>query len=276
MKNESPTAEEFAEHYGIPLPEARDYLAGLDDYNREEEHLLGEAFGPVTRQVVELGAGQGEFTKELLEKYLKPGQRLYAVERLDTAAAKLRESIADERLEVVNSDSSRLPLPDGTAGLVVSRAALHDFVSEDGDVARALADCVRVLAPGGVFLVYDKVTDGFGEVEKDSADGRMERMNVELATLEGKRCWGLHRSADYRILLGQLGMEDMSLSVLRTPDFPAYVRMMLSGIEGRKEAYVRRWGPGAADVVEATVRDMAALPPRALPMVIAWGRKATG
>lgn len=268
--------EQLVKQHGLTGSEARDYLVGLEAYNAEEERLLGEAFGPVTLPVVELGAGQGEFTRELLDKYLKPGQKLYAVERLDTAVRKLRESIADPRLEVVNSDSTSLPLPDGTAGLVVSRAALHDFVSDDGDVAAALRDCVRVLAPGGVFLVYDKVVDGFGQAEKESAEGRMERMNVELAALEGKRCWGLHRSPDYRTLLGQLGMKDVRLSVLRTPDFPAYVRVMLSGIEGRKEAYVKRWGPGAAYVAEATLKDMAALPPRALPMVIAWGRKANG
>ncbi len=268
--------EQLVKQHGLTDHQARDYLAGLEAYNAEEERLLGEVFGPVTLPVVELGAGQGEFTRELLEKYLKPGQKLYAVERLETAAKKLSEAITDPRLEVLNSDSAFLPLSAGSAGLVVSRAALHDFVSDDGDVAGALRDCVRALAPGGVFLVYDKVADGFGKVEKESAEGRMERMNLELAALEGKRCWGLHRSADYKALLDELGLGGHRLSVLRPPDYPPYVGMMISKIEGKKEAYVKRWGAEAAEVVEVTVKDMASLPPRALPMVIAWGRKATG
>ncbi len=109
------------------------------------------------------------------------------MERLEAAAKNLAASIADPRLEVLNSDSASLPLPDGSVGLVVSRAALHDFVSDDGDVTKALRDCVRVLAPGSVFLIYDKVADGFGEVERESAEGRMEKINVELAALEGRR-----------------------------------------------------------------------------------------
>jgi ubiquinone/menaquinone biosynthesis C-methylase UbiE len=142
--------ERLVKEHGLEAEAARSYLSAADEYNAEEGRILGGVFAGVDGPVVELGAGRGEFTRELLDNYLKPGQRLYAVERLDTAADKLREAITDERLEVINSDSSRLPLPDSSAGLVVSRAALHDFVSDDGDVAAALRDCVRVLAPGGV------------------------------------------------------------------------------------------------------------------------------
>lgn len=265
--------EQLVKQHGLTGSEARDYLAGLEAYNAEEERLLGEAFGPVSLPVVELGAGQGEFTRELLDKYLKPGQKLYAVERLDTAAKKLAESITDPRLEVVNSDSTALPLPDGSAGLVVSRAALHDFVSVDGDVARALRDCIRVLAPGGVFLVYDKVTDGFSDAERESAEGRMERMNMELAALEGKKCWGLHRSGDYRLLLESLGLRAAGLELLDTPDFPAYVSMMRKTIDGRRESYVKRWGEGVNDILDRLYRDFERLPPRALPMIIIWATK---
>jgi SAM-dependent methyltransferase len=266
--------ERLVKEHGLEAEAARSYLSAADEYNAEEERILGGVFGQVSGPGGELGAGRGEFTRELLDNYLKPGQRLYAVERLDTAAAKLRESITDERLEVINSDSVRLPLPDGAAGLVVSRAALHDFVSDDGDVAAALRDCVRVLAPDGVFLVYDKVSDGFADVERESAEGRMERMNVELAALEGRKCWGLHRSGDYRALLEDLGLGEIMLTLLDTPDFPAYVGMTKKTIEEKRKAYVKRWGNGVNGILDGLYRDFDTLPPRALPMVVAWGRKA--
>jgi len=265
--------EQLVKEHGLSPEAARGYLARLDELTLIEEETLRGIFGGVTLPAVELGAGQGEFTKELLDKYVRPGGKLYAVERLDTAAQKLRESIADPRLEVLTSDSSRLPLPDGSAGLVVSRAALHDFVSDDGDVARALRDCIRVLAPGGVFLVYDKIVDGYSDAERESAEGRMERMNVELAALEGKKCWGLHRAGDYRDLLGQLGLDRVEQVVLNMPDFQPYVAMMRKAIDERREGYRKRWGPGVDDILDRLYADFGSTPPRALPMVLMWGRK---
>lgn len=273
MKPDRPSAEEYSKHYGVSVEEAQWYLEKLAEFDKEEQRCLSDIFAGVDGPAIELGAGAGDFTQELLERYLKPGQRLYAVERLETAAAKLREAIADPRLEVLNSDSISLPLPEGAAGLVVSRAALHDFVSSDGDVIGALRDCVRVLAPGGVFLIYDKVTDGFFDVKRESAEGRMEQMNVELAALEGKKCWGLHRSGDYRLLLESLGLEIAGMKVLDTPDFPAYVAMMRKAIDGRRKAYVKRWGEGVNNILDRLYQDFESLPPRALSMVIIWATK---
>ena len=68
-------------------------------------------------------------------------------------------------MEVLVSDSTDLPLQDNSVGLVISRVALHDFVSDDGDLVGALKDCVRVLAPGGIFFIYDKIKDGLSSVE---------------------------------------------------------------------------------------------------------------
>lgn len=273
MKSQSPTADEFAEHYGVTLSEAREYLAKMADFDLEEQGYLAEIFAGVKGAAVELGAGQGEFTAELLERYIKPGQKLYAVERLETAAAKLREAIADPRLEVLNSDSTTLPLPDGAAGLVVSRAALHDFVSTDGEVAAALGDCIRVLAPGGIFLVYDKVTDGFGQVERESAEGRMERINVQLAALEGKKCWGLHQAADYVSLLEKMRLEVIEYRMLGRPDMPGYVGHISRNLEQARPRYVARWGEGVNEILDSFAREIEGIPNRALPLAMVWGRK---
>jgi SAM-dependent methyltransferase len=275
MKSEAPTAGEFAEHYGVSLTEASDYLAKVADFDKEEQDCLSEIFAVAEGPVIELGAGQGEFTAELLERYIKPGQKLYAVERLETAAAKLREAIADPRLEVLNSDSTSLPLPDGTAGLVVSRAALHDFVSDDGDAVKALRGCVRALAPGGTFLVYDKVTDGFGKVERESAEGRMERINVQLASLEGKRCWGLHGMTDYVSLLTELGLRGIQHKMLARPDMPGYVGHIRRNLEQARPRYIARWGDGVNEILDSFAREIEGIPNRALPLAMVWGRKGS-
>lgn len=271
--SETPTPEQFAEQYGVPIAAAREYLAKTATLDGDERRCLAEIFGPLTGPVVELGAGMGEFTEELLERYLKPGQKLHALERLETVAQKLREKISDARLEVLVSDSRRVPLPDGTAALVISRVALHDFVSDDGDIAAALADCVRVLAPGGTFLVYDKIADGFGAVERESAEGRMERINVQLAALEGKHCWGLHRTADYAGLLERLGLRDVAQRLLPRPDMPGYIPNIRKNLEQARPSYVKRWGDGVHAVLDSFLAEVDGIPNRALPLAMVWGTK---
>jgi SAM-dependent methyltransferase len=263
---------EFAEQAGISEAAARKYFEDSEVVENKQEQILKPLFDALELPAVELGAGMGEFTEELLQKYIKPQGKLYAVERLETAAAKLKERIKDPRLEVLQSDSTSLPLPDGSAGLVVSRMALHDFVSGDGDVAKALSDCIRVLAPGGLFLVFDKIIDGFDRPEQQSAEGRMERMNVQLAELEGKKCWGLHRMADYVQLLGTLGLRDIQARPFAVPDIPGYVTMMLKTLEDRRPVYRKRWGEGVDSILDSLKKDFGKTPPRALPHALVWGR----
>ncbi len=264
---------EFAKEAGISEEESRQYFLKEEALGIEEQKTLKPLFDKLVLPAVELGAGMGDFTDELLQKYIKITGKLYAVERLDTTAAKLKERFKDIRLEVLQSDSTSLPLPDGSAGLVISRMALHDFVSADGDVAKALADCIRVLAPGGVFVVYDKIRNGFTDVETQSAEGRMERMNVQLSAIEGKVCWGLHRLEDYVTLLGKLGLKDIRSSGLDVPDTPGYVRIMSKTLEERRPAYIKRWGPEAGKLIDSVLADFANIPPKALPRMIIWGIK---
>jgi len=267
------TPEEYAAHYGVSVAEAAYYLSKLEELEAEEGRCLSEIFSGIQGPVVELGAGQGQFTREILEKYLKPGQKLYAVERFEAAALELRQRVKDERMEVLPADACHLPLPDGAAGLVISRMALHDFVSDDGDVLSALGDGVRVLAPGGVFLIYDKVRDGFGEVERESAEGRMERINVELARLEGRRCWGLHRLQDYIDLMQGLGLEGIGHTIFLRPDAPGYIRHLKEELEKARPRYVQRWGQEVNQIIHAFLEEADSLPNRALPLVMVWGRR---
>jgi ubiquinone/menaquinone biosynthesis C-methylase UbiE len=263
---------EFAQQAGISEEVAGKYFEDSEVIEKEQEKILKPLFDALELPAVELGAGMGEFTEELLNKYIKPQGKLYAVERLETAAARLKERLTDPRLEVLQSDSTSLPLPDGSAGLVVSRMALHDFVSGDGDVAKALRDCIRVLAPGGVFLVFDKIIDGFERPEQQSAEGRMERMNVQLAELEGKKCWGLHHMADYVELLKTLGLKNIEARPFTVPDIPGYVTMMLKTLEDRRPVYVKRWGEGVNPILDSLKQDFGRTPPKALPHALVWGR----
>lgn len=140
-------------------------------------------------------------------------------------------------------------------------------------VAQALADSLRVLAPGGGYLIYDKVRDGFDQVERESAEGRIERLNIDLAALEGRVCWGLHCLKDYVRLMEELGLSDIRTELLEMPDQPGYVRYITDRLEQRRPSYLKRWGSRVEELLDQLFSDLKSTPARALPMAMAWGRK---
>ncbi len=264
----------WAEQAEISLELARDYFHECEELEHKEDELFSSVFEETNGPILELGAGKGDFTRKLLDDYIRPDGKLYAVERLEMVAEKLRSSISDPRLEVIISDSTDLPLPDSSVGMVISRVALHDFVSLDGDIIKALTDSARVLAKDGIFLIYDKITDGFDDVFNESAEARLEMVNVELAKLEGKKCWGLHESKDYQILLEELGFPKVESQAIRTPDVPGYVVAMSKFINDMRPAYVKRWGNEVHKILDDLLDDFNKISPRPLQMAFIYGRKA--
>ena len=59
-----------------------------------------------------------------------------------------------ERVEVQTADMRRIPFPDGTFDLVVSKEAIHNLYAM-ADRATALREIVRVLKPGGTVVISD-------------------------------------------------------------------------------------------------------------------------
>ncbi len=64
-----------------------------------------------------------------------------------------REGVAD-RIALATADMRALPFGAGTFGVIVSSLALHNIPSE-ADRARALAEAIGVLAPGGRLVIAD-------------------------------------------------------------------------------------------------------------------------
>src|SRR4051812_19958092 len=114
--------------------------------------MLDMADIPGARLVVELGAGTGVQTGELLAR-LKPGTRLVAVEIDPRLAQLLEERYADPRLQVVRDSAEHLDTHLGgeKADIVVS--ALPYTSLEPGLRRRILDALPRALVPGGVALV---------------------------------------------------------------------------------------------------------------------------
>jgi|BarGraNGADG00212_2_1021979.scaffolds.fasta_scaffold27497_2 ubiquinone/menaquinone biosynthesis C-methylase UbiE len=102
--------------------------------------------------VVDYGAGTGIYTIAVAEAV--PEGRVIAVEALPRLAEMLRAKITPQlgdRLQLVETDANVVPAPDGVADRVLMVDVLHHLY----DQPEALAQVVRLLRPGGLFVVVD-------------------------------------------------------------------------------------------------------------------------
>jgi SAM-dependent methyltransferase len=131
---------------------ARTFGAVADVYERTRPGYPDEAVrwmtGPDPRTVLELGAGTGKLTAELL----RLGHRVIAT---DPSAAMLRPMRRRlEGVRLVQTGGERLPFAAESVDTVAAGQAFHWFESE-----RALTNIARVLRPGGRLALAWNVHD---------------------------------------------------------------------------------------------------------------------
>ena len=139
---------------------------------------------PAAGRIVELGAGTGVYTGELLDR-MAPDASLVAFEIDSRMAAKLRGRIADPRLHVVDDSAAALEahLGDGPADVIVSGLP---FTSLPSGIRAAILDAAqRALAPDGALLVlqYSPLVQGELERRFGSVRRRISPFNVPPAFL---------------------------------------------------------------------------------------------
>jgi SAM-dependent methyltransferase len=102
-------------------------------------------------RVVEVGAGTGRLTLELIDRAkeviaVEPAQPLREV-----LSRKLSREDSGDRVRVVHGFFDDLPVEDDSADLVISCSALTPTTSHGGDVG--LAEMERICAPGGTIVI---------------------------------------------------------------------------------------------------------------------------
>ncbi len=129
---DDPTPTENSRSFGAA---AAEYERGRPSYPTAAVDWLLEGSG---RRVLELGAGTGKLTRQLLAR----GLDLVAVEPSEGMRGEFSRVLPDVR--VLAGAAESLPLPDHTVDAVLVAHAWHWV-----DAARAVPEVARVLTPGG-------------------------------------------------------------------------------------------------------------------------------
>jgi SAM-dependent methyltransferase len=112
---------------------------------------LALSLAPAPRRVLDVGAGTG-YLLGLLAARLPSAEELTGVDAAPAMVAVAQEHAADGRLRFRPGTAERLPAGDGHYDLVVSTTSFDHW----NDQAAGLAECARVLAPGGRLVLADQ------------------------------------------------------------------------------------------------------------------------
>src|SRR5215211_7533331 len=133
-------------------PTARAFAQAAEVYERARPDYPREAFDGLALErgmhIVDVGAGTGKFTRELVTR----GARVTAVEPVREMRDVLARVLPD--VEVLEGTAEAIPVGDGVADVVTVAQAFHWF-----DATRALPEIHRVLRRGGLVALVWNVRD---------------------------------------------------------------------------------------------------------------------
>jgi ubiquinone/menaquinone biosynthesis C-methylase UbiE len=188
---------------------------------------------PGTR-VIDIGAGLGGPARFLATQH---ACRVVAVElhggRAMSALRLNRRAGLADAVRVVRADARRLPFRGRSFDAGISQETLLHI----DDKASVLAECHRVLVPGGRLAFSDWVA------ARRLDDGERRRLHDWMAATT------LQTTDGYRLLLGRAGFRDIEVEDLSV-EWRAVVRERLARLRGERQRMAVRIG---ADRVEAHV-----------------------
>ncbi|MFG2616801.1 class I SAM-dependent methyltransferase [Streptomyces sp. NPDC048507] len=200
---------------------------------------------------LDVGCGTGAVTREVLRGAGPAG--VTGVDRSEDYVRHARRHVRDPRARFVRGDAEALPLPDARAAVAVSGLVLN-FVPGP---ARAAAELVRVVRPGGTVGVYlwDYADDGMGLLCRfwEAAAA----LDPGCRSVDERARFPLCGREPLRALLTGAGLAGVTVSAIEVPtvfrDFADYWDPFLGG-QGPAPGYVASLGPARRAALRERLR----------------------
>ena len=128
----------------------KDWRGRLHHQIADRTAELALSCAPAPRQILDVGCGTGYLLGQLAAR----APQASALAGIDPAPAMIEvatSAATDGRVRFVVGTAERLPWPDAAFDLVVSTTSFDHWA----DQQRGLAECARVLAPGGCLVLAD-------------------------------------------------------------------------------------------------------------------------
>jgi ubiquinone/menaquinone biosynthesis C-methylase UbiE len=106
---------------------------------------------PAPARILDIGCGTGYLLGQLAA-HVPQASALAGIDAAPEMIGAARAAATDDRLRFVVGAAERLPWPDATFDLVVSTTSFDHWA----DQQQGLAECARVLAPGGCLVLADQ------------------------------------------------------------------------------------------------------------------------
>jgi SAM-dependent methyltransferase len=142
--------ERAVEPFAMSSLDTQVYHAHLDELCPRE----------MDRPVIDVGGGDGRNANFLLGRGYR---RVIVIDAVAAALARFRDRLTQkepqllDRVLLIEADARRLPIADSSALCVISIETLC-YLNEDYEIG--LAECVRILAAGGVLILSDRDYEG--------------------------------------------------------------------------------------------------------------------
>ncbi|MCI4365038.1 MAG: methyltransferase domain-containing protein [Thermoplasmata archaeon] len=157
-------------------------------YHRPNFRLLLDTLHPGPSDVVlEVGCGGGAFLQEVLARGVRAVGLDHSPEMVRLARANNQNAVGEGRLQVTETEASRLPVPDRTFTIAVS-TGVFGFLPHPLDTLREM---YRALAPGGRLAVFE------GTKELVGTPACPEPMASRIHFFEDDELAGLAREAGF-------------------------------------------------------------------------------
>lgn len=176
-------------------PKKLEKLNNPERVKLQDPEVMYEALGLQDPQcLVDVGAGTGFYSKLFLER-MATG-RVYALDISDDMLGWMYdnlEEVKDGRIQPMKMQESQMPLDDGVADAVVMLNLHHELHEPQA----LLADCLRILKPGGRILISDwkPVDREMGppkEISKNHEQIERDLAQAGFVSIESRGSFQLH------------------------------------------------------------------------------------